>query len=71
MNTHSVPASDGRAARRRLFTWHWFNLEDYEETASGLQVMTVTYGKYLWFSLRNIRDTWHRRKGGVIRIYEH
>ena len=53
------------------FTWHWFNLAGYEETASGLQVMTVTYGEYLWFSLRNMWDTGHRRRGGIIRIYEH
>ena len=53
------------------FNWHWFNLAGYEETSSGLQVMTVTYGEYLWFSLRNMWDTGHHRKGGIIRIYEH
>ena len=52
------------------FNWHWFNLAGYENTPSGLNVLTVTYGEYQWFSLRNMWDTGHRRKGGIIRIFE-
>ena len=63
MLMHKAPALDD-------FNWHWFNLAGYEQTSSGLQVMTVTYGEYLWFSLRNMWDTGHHRKGGIIRIYE-
>ena len=70
MYMHNDKALDGREARRRHFTWHWFNLAGYEDTPSGLQVMTVTYGEYQWFSLRNMWDTGHKRKGGVIRIFE-
>ena len=52
------------------FNWHWFNLAGYEQTETGLNVMTVTYGEYLWFSLRNMWNTGHARKGGIIRIHE-
>ena len=52
------------------FNWHWFNLAGYEHTPSGLNVLTVTYGEYQWFGLRNMWDTGHRRKGGIIRIFE-
>ncbi|MBQ3447717.1 MAG: hypothetical protein IJG37_08755, partial [Synergistaceae bacterium] len=52
------------------FNWHWFNLAGYEQTHDGLNVMTVTYGEFLWFSLRNMWDTGHLRKGGIIRIFE-
>ena len=52
------------------FNWHWFNLAGYERTSDGLNVMTVTYGEYLWFSLRNMWNTGHKRKGGIIRIFE-
>lgn len=52
------------------FNWHWFNLAGYEESDSGLNVMTVTYGEYQWFSLHNMWNTGHKRKGGIIRIFE-
>ncbi len=52
------------------FNWHWFNLAGYEETDAGLEVVTVTYGEFLHFSLRNMWDTGHKRKGGIVRIFE-
>ncbi|MBQ7214948.1 MAG: hypothetical protein IJP54_06120 [Synergistaceae bacterium] len=52
------------------FNWHWFNLAGYEQTDSGLEVQTVTYGEFLRFGLRNMWDTGHRRKGGIVRIFE-
>ena len=52
------------------FNWHWFNLAGYEETDGDLHVMTVTYGEYLWFSLRHMWDTKNGRKGGIVRIFE-
>ena len=63
MLMHKDPALDD-------FNWHWFNLAGYEEKDGELHVMTVTYGEYLWFSLRNMWDTGHKRKGGIIRIFE-
>ena len=63
MLMHHDPALDD-------FNWHWFNLAGYEEKNGELHVMTVTYGEYLWFSLRNMWDTGHRRKGGIVRIFE-
>ncbi len=52
------------------FEWHWFNLAGYEELNDDLNVLTVTYGEYQWFSLRKIHDTKYERKGGLIRIFE-
>ena len=52
------------------FFWHWFNLAGYEETEKGINVLTVTYGEYKWFSLKRLWDTGNRRKGGIIRIFE-
>ena len=52
------------------FEWHWFNLAGYEETENGLDVLTVTYAEYQWFSLRDMHDTGNERKGGIIRIWE-
>ena len=52
------------------FEWHWFNLAGYEELSDDLNVLTVTYGEYQWFSLRKIHDTKYERKGGLIRIFE-
>lgn len=63
MLMHQDPALDD-------FNWHWFNLAGYEERDNELHVMTVTYGEYLWFSLRNMWNTGHKRKGGIIRIFE-
>ncbi|MBQ7543431.1 MAG: hypothetical protein IJT02_00650 [Synergistaceae bacterium] len=63
MLMHQDPALDD-------FNWHWFNLAGYEDRGGELRVMTVTYGEFLWFGLRNMWDTGHRRKGGIIRIFE-
>ena len=52
------------------FEWHWFNLAGYEEIDDDVNVLTVTYGEYQWFSLKNIHDTKYDRKGGLIRIYD-
>ena len=52
------------------FQWHWFNLAGYEENGSGINILTVTYGEYQWFSLRDIYETGYERKGGIIRIIE-
>ena len=61
MLMHKDPALDD-------FNWHWFNLAGYEESSQGLNVVTVTYGEFLCFSLRNMWDTGHHRKGGIVRI---
>ena len=52
------------------FQWHWFNLAGYEENGSGINILTVTYGEYQWFSLRDVYETGYERKGGIIRIIE-
>lgn len=52
------------------FEWHWFNLAGYEIIDDDINVMTVTYGEYQWFSLRTMWDTGNERRGGIIRIFE-
>ena len=52
------------------FEWHWFNLAGYDETETGVNVLTVTYGEYQWFSLKDMYETGYDRKGGIIRIIE-
>ena len=52
------------------FEWHWFNLAGYEELENDINVLTVTYSEYQWFSLHNMHDTRNECKGGVIRIRE-
>ena len=52
------------------FQWHWFNLAGYDESDGELRVLTVTYGEYQWFSLRDMYETGYDRRGGMIRIIE-
>ena len=52
------------------FEWHWFNLTGYEELENDVNVLTVTYGEYQWFSLKNLHETGYERKGGIIKIFE-
>ena len=51
------------------FEWHWFNLAGYEKAGDDVNVLTVTYGEYQWFSLRTMHNTGYKRKGGIIRIF--
>ena len=54
------------------FEWHWFNLAGYEkiENENDINVLTVTYAEYQWFSLRNMYNTGYDRKGGIILLRE-
>ncbi len=52
------------------FEWHWFNLAGYEKLDDDINVLTVTYGEYQWFSLKNMYDTGYERRGGIIKILE-
>lgn len=60
LNHHDVKLDD--------FEWHWFNLAGYEISENDINVLTVTYAEYQWFSLRNLHDTHNERKGGFIRV---
>ena len=62
LNHHDIKLDD--------FEWHWFNLAGYEEFENDMNVLTVTYGEYQWFSLRNLHETRNERKGGIIRIFD-
>ena len=52
------------------FQWHWFILAGYDEADEGINILTVTYGEYQWFNLRDVYETGYDRKGGMIRIIE-
>ena len=52
------------------FQWHWFNLAGYDESDEGINILTVTYGEYQWFSLKDVYETGYERRGGMIRIIE-
>ncbi|MBQ6434653.1 MAG: hypothetical protein IJQ99_05895 [Synergistaceae bacterium] len=52
------------------FEWHWFNLAGYEKLENDINILTVTYGEYQWFSLRNLHGTGYDRKGGIIQIFK-
>ena len=60
LNHHDIKLDD--------FEWHWFNLAGYEEIENDVNVLTVTYAEYQWFSLKNLHDTHNTRKGGIIKI---
>ena len=60
LNHHDAKLND--------FEWHWFNLTGYEEIEGDMNVLTVTFSEYKWFSLRNMYDTRNERKGGIILI---
>lgn len=48
------------------FLWHWFLLIGYQEKEDDLMVTAATYGEATDFSLREMWDTGHRQKGGII-----
>ena len=43
-------------------------IKNLEELENDINVLTVTYSEYQWFSLRTMHDTGYDRKGGVILI---
>ena len=51
------------------FQWHWFNLAGYEKSDDAVNILTVTYGEYQWFNLREVYETGYERRGGMIRIF--
>lgn len=52
----------------KFLTWHWFMLGGYETYKDELFVKVITYGSYHWISLKELWNTGHREKGGMILI---
>ena len=48
------------------YVWHWFLLTGYECFEDDFLVKVVTYGNWRWFSLDDLWNTGHLRKGGLI-----
>lgn len=51
------------------YVWHWFLLNGYRETETGLQVQTVTYGSAQWEDFSKLWDTGYQQKGGMILLH--
>ena len=51
------------------YVWHWFLINGYDDT-DGFQVKAVTYSKYEWLDFRQLWDTGHTRRGGLILFNE-
>ncbi len=50
----------------RDLVWHWFLLTGYEELEESFFVKVVTYGNYRWITLKELWDTGHQNRGGLI-----
>ena len=48
------------------YVWHWFLLIGYKEYDDNIMVKAVTYGNYEWLDLKELWNTGHERKGGLI-----
>ncbi|MBR1760123.1 MAG: hypothetical protein IJ741_02940 [Schwartzia sp.] len=55
-----------RRAALRLYVWHWFLLNGYEETAASFKVKAVTFGEWRWVDFRELWDTGYAQRGGLI-----
>ena len=48
------------------YVWHWFLLIGYKEYDDNIMVKAVTYGNYEWLDLKELWNTGHEKKGGLI-----
>ena len=48
------------------YVWHWFLINGYDGSGDALLVKAVTYSKYEWLDLRELWDTGHERRGGLV-----
>lgn len=51
------------------FIWHWFLVIGYEEIENDILITAATYGEAVKISLRELWDTGHIEKGGIV-LYE-
>ena len=51
------------------YIWHWFLINGYDDLNGNFFVKAVTYSKYEWLDLRQLWDTGHARRGGLILYY--
>lgn len=50
----------------RDYVWHWFLINGYDDTDDEFLVKAVTYSKYEWLDFRQLWDTGHERRGGLV-----
>lgn len=48
------------------YVWHWFLINGYEMTEDSFLVKAVTYSKFEWLDFRQLWNTGHTRRGGLI-----
>ena len=55
-----------RSKSFRDYVWHWFLINGYDDTDDEFLVKAVTYSKYEWLDFRQLWDTGHERRGGLV-----
>lgn len=51
------------------FIWHWFLIVGYEDAQDDFSVVIATYGEKTVFSLKELWDTGHEEKGGLVTFH--
>ena len=52
------------------YVWHWFLINGYETQEDTLLAKAVTYSGYKWLDLRELWDTGHTNKGGLVLYHQ-
>ncbi len=52
------------------YNWHWFTVTGYAQTASGLELIFGTWGTRRTLPFRDLWNTGHEQKGGMVVIAE-
>ncbi len=55
-----------KSAALKDYVWHWFLVNGYGTADGETEVKAVTYGEYEWLSMRELWETGHERRGGMI-----
>lgn len=48
------------------YVWHWFLINGYNDSENRFLVKAVTYSNYEWLDFRQLWNTGHERRGGLI-----
>ena len=52
------------------YVWHWFLINGYDSAEERFLVKAVTYSHYHWLDLRQLWDTGHETRGGLVLFRE-
>ena len=48
------------------YIWHWFLINGYDDTDNRFLVKAVTYSKYEWLNFKQLWETGHQKRGGLV-----